>query len=219
MSISLGLSEKIANATNSVALWPGSLTGGIGFAGQLERTRHAFKTLILPTLLGSGLGAWLLLVTSPGAFRRIVPFLVLFAVVILLIQPKVKQWVSGPHGRLPVWAGMILQFMVSLYGGYFGAGMGIMMLACFALYIDGNIHELNAVKNWLGLAINFAASMIFIWQGMVLLAPAVCLTIGSLVGGYAAAKVSLRFDPEKLRPAIAVYGVAMSGYFFWRAFA
>lgn len=219
LSLTLGLPEKVANATNAVALWPGSLTGGLGFAGQLERTKHAFKTLIIPTLFGSALGSYLLLVTSAGAFRKIVPFLVLFAALILLVQPTVKKWISGPHGHLPGYAGVVLQFLVALYGGYFGAGMGIMMLACFALYIEGTIHELNAVKNWLGLAINFAASVIFIAQGLVLPGPAICLTIGSLIGGYLAAKVSLRFDPEKLRPAIAIYGVVMSGYFFYRAFA
>ena len=114
-------------------------------------------------------------------------------------------------------AGLIIQFFVSIYGGYFGAGMGIMMLGAFALMMEGDIHELNAVKNWLSLLINFVASAFFIYERLIIFQVGFALTIGSLIGGFVAAKVSQRMDAEKLRIAIAVYGIAMAAFFFYRA--
>jgi uncharacterized membrane protein YfcA len=209
--------EKLANATNSVGLWPGSLAGGIGFKNLLSKTQHYLKTLFLPTLLGSICGAFLLLATTNQLFKEVIPGLILLASLLLFFQPKVKQFVLGRQKKLPETYGWILQFLVSVYGGYFGAGMGIMMLAAFALYMEGTIHELNAVKNWLGLIINFAASVVFIAKGMVVLWPALWIVIGSLIGGFVAARVSQRFNPEKLRIAIALYGFAMTAFFVYRA--
>jgi uncharacterized protein len=217
LTVVIGLSEKIANATNSVGLWPGSLAGGIGFKNLYSKTSRYLKTLFLPTLIGSIAGAFLLLYTSDEVFKKVIPGLILLASLLLMFQPRVKQFVLGHKTKLPEAYGWILQFFVAVYGGYFGAGMGIMMLAAFALYMDGNIHELNAVKNWLGLIINFSASVVFIAKGLVVLWPALWLVLGSLIGGFVAAKVSQRFEPDKLRIAIAIYGIAMAGYFVWRA--
>ena len=217
LTVVIGLPEKIANATNSVGLWPGSLSGGIGFKNLYEKTSRYLKTLFIPTLLGSIAGAFLLLYTSNTVFKRVIPGLILLASFLLLFQPKVKQFVLGHKSKLPGHYGWILQFLVAVYGGYFGAGMGIMMLAAFALYMEGTIHELNAVKNWLGLIINFSCSAVFILKGMVVLWPALWIVLGSLIGGFVAAKVSQRFNPDKLRVVIAIYGFAMTAFFIWRA--
>ena len=115
-------------------------------------------------------------------------------------------------------SGVILQFFVALYGGYFGAGMGIMMLACFALFMEGTIHELNAVKTWLGLVINFAASAMFIVERIVDPTVAVILTVGSIIGGFYAAKYSQRVNPDKMRTAIAIYALFAGCYFLYKAF-
>jgi uncharacterized protein len=217
LTVGIGLPEKIANATNSVGLWPGSLSGGIGFRNLLPKTSRYLKTLFIPTLIGSVCGAFLLLNTTNQVFRDVIPGLILIASLLLFFQPKVKQFVLGNKTKLPEAYGWVLQFLVSTYGGYFGAGMGIMMLAAFALYMDGTIHELNAVKNWLGLIINFTCSIVFIAKGMVVLWPAVWITIGSLIGGFFAAKFSQKFDSDKLRVVIAIYGFAMTAFFIWRA--
>lgn len=211
-----GLSEKIANATNSVGLFPGSLTGGIGFSNLFEKSGKHLKRLLLPTAVGSVAGALLLLNTTDTTFAKVIPVLILLAATLLTLQPKVRQMIGGSR-HMPVWAGLIIQFLVSVYGGYFGAGMGIMMLACFSFYMEGNVHELNAVKNWLSLLINFTCSIVFIAKGLVVWTVAPWIIAGSLVGGFVAARVSQRFDPGKLRVAIAVYGFAMAGYFAYRA--
>ncbi len=217
LTVGLGLGEKIANATNSVGLWPGSIAGGLGFANLIEKTGHHLKVLFLPTMLGSIAGAFLLLNTSNETFKRVIPVLIFLASTLLLLQPKVKAMVLKHEKVVPIWLGFVLQFLVSLYGGYFGAGMGIMMLACFSLYMDGNTHELNAVKNWLGLVINFTCSIVFFIKKLVLWQPALVLACGAMVGGYLAARFSQRFNPNKLRFAIAAYGYVMGSFFVWRA--
>ena len=208
-----------ANATNSAALWPGSLAGAIGFKELLHKTKRFFGILAIPTLVGAVLGAWLLTLSPVKVFDSVIPFLILIATALLLAQPKIKARALKRDRHTPVWIGILIQFLVSTYGGYFGAGMGIMMLGSFALYMEGNIHELNAVKNWLGLIINLVASAILAAKGLVLWGPFLALAIGSLFGGYYAARYSQRVDSEKLRNVIAAYGLVMTGYFFWRAFA
>jgi len=218
LTLGVGIPSLQANATNSASLWPGSLAGAFGFRDLLHKTRRYFGVLAIPTLLGSVLGAWLLTVSSAKTFDSVIPFLILLASALLVVQPKIKELAKKHDRHTPVWAGIFIQFLVSAYGGYFGAGMGIMMLGSFALYMEGNIHELNAVKNWLGLIINLVASILLALKGLVLWEPFLALTAGSLVGGFYAARWSQRIDSDRLRGIIAVYGFAMTVYFFWRAF-
>jgi len=207
----------VANANNSF-LWPGAVGGALGFRNYFEKVKHHLEVLILPTIIGSITGAFLLVKTDPKDFDIIVPWLILLAATLLLIQPKVKQWVlKGGDRVLPVPVGILIQFLVSVYGGYFGAGMGIMMLAAFALYVEGNIHELNAIKNLLGLFINLTCSTVFIFQHLINPILAVVLSVGSVVGGFLGAHYSQKVQPDKLRTLIAVYGVGMAVYYFAKA--
>lgn len=214
----LGLPDINANATNSVALWPGSAAGAFGYRKYFAKTKHLLIKLIWPTILGSTLGAYLLVLTSEEAFQAIVPFLVLVAVLLLAFQNKIKEMASKRNLHAGVWTGIILQFLVSLYGGYFGAGMGIMMLGIMSLFVDGDMNELNALKNWLAVIINFGASVILIMQGLVLLLPAIALMAGALIGGYFSAYFTQRVPSETLRKVIVVYGLLMSLWFFYRGF-
>jgi uncharacterized membrane protein YfcA len=210
-----GIPMKIANATNSSALWWGSLTGAFGFWNLIHKTAHYLKRLWIPTVLGSIAGAWLLILTGDVLFAKAVPALILLATMLLIFQKKIKLWAITREKHISDAGAIVLQFFVAVYGGYFGAGMGIMMLAVFTLYMEGNIHEINAVKAWLGLIINFVCTIVFLFKGMIVLVPAVALTVGALIGGYYAAKYSQLVDPEKLRIAIACYGLLTAGYFAW----
>jgi uncharacterized protein len=217
--ILLGVPELKANATNSVALWPGSLSSAIGFLPHLGRFKGRLFGLVLPTLLGSGLGSWLLVVTPASLFRTVVPWLILAATLLLLFQPRVREWVSGSkHGAHPA-TGAVLQFVISVYGGYFGAGMGIMMLAAMALFLDADMHEMNAVKNWLAVVINVVAMGVFLGKGLVLLAPCAAMMGGAVIGGFLSAKAAQKVSSEALRKAVVVYGLAMSAVFFWRVWS
>ena len=211
--IGLGVPQLPANATNSVALWPGSLAGAIGFLNQLGPVKHHLRSLFLPTLFGSIAGAFLLVLTPESAFRIVVPILIFLATLLLAFQPRIKKWAGSRHQRLAVGWGMALQLLVAIYGGYFGAGMGIMMLAVFGLIMEGSIHEMNAVKTWLSLLINIAASTMFLIKGLVLPWHALALTAGSILGGYFAARWSQKVDSEILRKGIVVLGFAMTAWF------
>jgi uncharacterized membrane protein YfcA len=218
LTVAFHMPSNIANATNSVALWPGSMAGAIGFKNLLHKTKKYLKVLFVPTLVGSIVGAELFINTSTKVFDRVIPWLILLAAMLLLFQPTVKTF-AVKHGRTTSPAtGAILQFLVSVYGGYFGAGMGIMMLAAFALFMEGTIHELNAVKTWLGLVINFAASVMFLFQHIIDPSVAIVLTLGSIVGGFYAAKFSQKVNPDKMRLVIAAYGLIASAYFMYRTF-
>ena len=226
LRIGFGMPSVAANMTNTSSLWPGSLAGGVGYSNLLGKTVHHLKVLLLPTLLGSMLGAWLLTVTSLKLFDVLVPILILFAATLLAFQPRIKAWASRKHEGVPPAVGFSLQFLVSVYGGYFGAGMGIMMLAAFSLYVVGDIHEYNAIKNWLGLLINLIATLVFLIPGRVGVGGsqpphidwsiATPMIVGSVIGGYAMARLSQRIDSEKLRILIAIYGFLAAGYFVYQ---
>ena len=219
LTVGFRMPTNIANATNSVALWPGSLAGAIGFKNLISKTAHYLKVLFLPTLIGSIVGAELFIHTSVKAFDRIIPWLILLAAFLLLFQPQIKASALKRGRTMSATSGFILQFFVALYGGYFGAGMGITMLACFALFMEGTIHELNAVKTWLGLVINFAASVMFLVERIIDPTVALILTVGSIFGGFYAAKFSQRVNPDKMRLAIATYAICAGLYFMYKAFA
>lgn len=221
LTLGFGLPDVRANATSSVGLFPGSLAGGIGFASQFERTRVHLRRFALPSFAGSIVGSLLLLNTSEALFRRAVPWLILLAAVLLLAQPHIRRWAgrADHEAVLPLRAAAAAQFFVGAYGGYFGAGMGIMMLAVFSLAMEGSVHELNAVKNWLGLVINATCSAVFLLKGVAIWPVSLTMVAGSLVGGYGAARWSQRLHPDRLRGAIALYGLAMALYFGWRAYA
>jgi uncharacterized membrane protein YfcA len=219
LTIPFGIPSKVANATNSVGLWPGSLSGALGFLNVYKQTEKQLRIFIWPTIFGSILGAVLLIRTLQITFDRVIPFLILLATVILALQPQIKKWVGAERQKIPMWVGVLLQFLVAVYGGYFGAGMGIMMLATLTLTTEGTVHDLNSLKNWLAVIINLVATIIFFGQGLVLPLTAVALVIGALIGGYFAARFSQRFNPDKLRWAIVVYGIVMSLIFLDKGFS
>ncbi|HLK14474.1 MAG TPA: sulfite exporter TauE/SafE family protein [Fimbriimonadaceae bacterium] len=225
LRVGFGMPSVAANMTNTSSLWPGSLAGAFGYSNLLAKTKHHLRALIFSTLLGSTLGAWMLTVTSPHLFDVLVPILILFAATLLTLQPRIKAWAGRKHEGVPHAVGFVLQFFVAMYGGYFGAGMGIMMLAAFSLYVEGDIHEYNALKNWLGLIINFMATLVFVLPGKGANHPridwsiAAPMIVGSILGGYAMARLSQRIDSEKLRVVIAAYGFIAAGYFVYHLFS
>lgn len=216
LTLVMGIPSLPANATNSVGLWPGSLSGAFGYANLLPKTASWLKLLTIPTIVGSVLGSVLLLFTKEALFNKVVPLLLLAAALLLWLQPQVKALVAKHKGEISPATAAGLQFLVAIYGGYFGAGMGIMMLAVFVLFMQGTLHEINAVKNWLGVFINIVASTIFIAKGLVQMDAALALVVGSLLGGFVAAKLAQKVDADRLRQAISVYGLATACYFAYK---
>ncbi|MGH2671030.1 MAG: sulfite exporter TauE/SafE family protein [bacterium] len=206
--VALGVPPLVANATNTVALWPGALASMWGYRDELAGTRAWLARFTLPSLLGGAVGGWLLLATGQERFARIVPFLVLGATGLFMLHGPVMRWLGAGSHQAPAWLFLVCQFAVGIYGGYFGAGIGILMLAVLGLMGHTNIHQMNGLKNWGGLCINFVAALIFAVSGVVLWPLALAMAVGGVVGGYAGARLAQRVGQEVVRRAVVVIGLA-----------
>lgn len=208
----LGVNPLVANATSTVGLWPGSLGSLWGYRGELAGARAWAMRFALPSLLGGATGAWLLLHTGVERFEQIVPFLVFGATALFFVQPLFKRWMlAAPHeAPLPPWRYLAWQYLISVYGGYFGAGAGILMLAVLGLMGLTNIHRMNGLKNWGGLCINVVAVAIFAAGGIVQWPLALAMAAGGIIGGYGGSRMAQRVGEQPVRRAIVAIGLAAS---------
>ena len=212
----LGRDPILANATNAVAMWPGSLAGAYGFRRELSTARRWLLLLIIPSLAGGGLGAWLLLRTPTSTFERLVPFLILGATLLLAAQEMITKRLGVlAHAHENPTAGWIafvfvFQFLVGAYGGYFGAGMGILMLAALGLIGLTDIHQMNGLKNVLAVGINGIAAIYFALSGAVIWRDALILTIGTVTGGFLGAHLAQRLGRKFVRGFVVAIGMAMT---------
>ena len=210
----LGRTPIPANATNAVAICPGSLAGMIGFRQEIRGSRRWALLLGLPSLAGAALGAVLLLRTPPAVFDSIIPLLVLGATVLFAMQEPVlrlmKLDVDAKRSN-SWWAGaMVFQFFVAVYGGYFGAGMGILMLAALGLLGLTDIHRMNGLKNFFAACINGVAAVYFVWSGSVIWPDVLIMAAGTIAGGYGGAGLARRLGRTFVRRAVVFIGLAMA---------
>lgn len=209
----LGLPPIIANATNTAAVWPGSLGAVWGYRREIAHTAPRMYWLIIPSIAGAIAGAMLLRITPPAVFDRLVPLLILFATLLFAVQERIQRFLNvAPehHGSMWFTAAMGFQFLVSVYGGYFGAGMGILMLAALAILGHEDIHQMNGLKNLLAVFINAVAAAYFIFAGMVRGTDAIVMASGATIGGVAAAGLARRMGRKAVRRAVIVIGFAMT---------
>jgi uncharacterized membrane protein YfcA len=215
--IAAGLSPLVANATSTVALLPASLSSMLGYREELAGSRKWTIALTLPSLVGGGLGALLLLYTPGSTFDRVVPWLVLGATGLFLIQRPLLSWIRRHEAasvdeavlmKRPPGALMLLgQAVGGVYGGYFGAGVGIVMLAVLGFMGLSNIHRMNGLKNWAGFCMNAVAAVIFALSGIVAWPVALIMAVGSIAGGYVGSRVAQRFPQGVVRGVVAVVGL------------
>jgi uncharacterized membrane protein YfcA len=212
----LGRDPIIANATNAVALWPGSLAGMIGFRRELEGTRKWMLILLTPSIIGGLVGAILLLLTPSPVFAAIVPFLILFATVLFAAGDPIARKLGKPSDEASDpsrgwWTGAaVFQFFVAVYGGYFGAGMGILMLAALKLLGLADIHRMNGLKNLFAFSINGVASVYFIWSGKINWADAAVMAVGAMIGGYGGASIARKLGRDFVRRTVILIGFGMA---------
>jgi uncharacterized membrane protein YfcA len=216
----LGRDPVIANATSTVALWPGSFGGMLGFRRELRGSRRWVFWLSLPSLLGGALGAYLLLRTPSETFSVIVPYLILGATLLMAAQEQITRILSLSSADRPSrawWAGaLFFQFLVGVYGGYFGAGIGILMLAALGLLGLTDIHEMNGLKNLFALLINGVAALYFILSGAVIWIDVLVMALAAIAGGYFAAGVARRLGRKFVRRLVILIGIAMAVSLFFR---
>ncbi len=257
-----GVDSLVANATSTVALWPGQMSSLWGYRKEIGQNQTAIIRLAIPSFAGGAMGAWLLLHTPHSLFAKIVPFLIIMATVLFMAQEPLarlqrarveKSRAEADNSPLPndalsspevsasdasvvdakasqppgatgstvavkeggpsasAWAGVIVfQFLVAIYGGYFGAGIGILMLAALGFMGFTNIHRMNGLKNINGLCINAVASVMFIRSGQVQWHTAAIMAAGSIVGGYTGAGTARRIGQRNVRRLIIGIGFALA---------
>ena len=212
-----GVAPVPANATNTIALWPGALAGAIAYRRELATVRDTLVPLSMAALVGGLVGSLLLLRTSNHTFVLLIPWLLLFATLLFSFGGQVvKRVTRGAHAPLPVAIGA--QLAISVYGGYFGGGMGIMVLAVLSLTGMVDIHPMNALKTTLGSIVNGVAVVAFVLAGAIVWGPAIVMIFGGIVGGYAGAAVARQVSPKRVRALVLVVAWAMTTYFFVRTY-
>jgi uncharacterized membrane protein YfcA len=228
--IFLGEPSIVANATSTVGLLPGAAASMFGYRREVVTHRDWLKTLLAPSLLGGALGSVLLLRTPEHAFARLAPLLVLFATVLFMLQGLLarrrdKASAGGDHaaGETPPAHGVssrrwlvavALQFAVAVYGGYFGAAVGILMLAILGFLGLSDILAMNGLKNFFGMCINGIAAGYFILRGIVDWPAALLILGGAVAGGYGGARLARRIGREKARAAVVVIGLFITALLY-----
>jgi uncharacterized membrane protein YfcA len=235
----LGESAITANATSTVALLPGAAASLVGYRREVGAHRLWLRRLFLPSLLGGALGALLLLVTPEKQFARLAPWLILFATLLFFLQSLARfrdrfsrRKAASPGGnespgRLPaggVAAGAgrgfeiawVAQLAVAIYGGYFGAGIGILMLVVLGALGLEDIHAMNGLKNFFGMCINGVAAGIFLFSGRVDGPAALVMLVGAVLGGFAGANFGRFIGQAKARGAVVAIGVVLAVLLWWQ---
>ncbi|MDQ1557179.1 MAG: uncharacterized protein QOD32_239 [Pyrinomonadaceae bacterium] len=217
----LGLDAKEANATSTVALWPGLIGGLYGFRRELERSRPLLVRLGITSLVGGAVGAALLIWTPSQTFARLVPFLIFFATLLFMAQEPITRWLrleTPPDERQRGWwtGAILFQFCAAVYGGYFGAGNGILMLAALGLLGISDIHRANGLKNFLALTLNSVAVVAFAASGLVSWPKALVMAAGAIMGGYYGAAIARKLGRTFVRRAVILIGLTIGCLMLWR---
>ena len=220
--VACGIPAVPANATSTVALVPGTLASFSAYRRELTASPRTAAILALVSILGGFAGAWILLATPVRAFDLLLPWLTLFATAVFAVGPRLsaRLKLSGEtdENRRSLVQTCLVQFALAVYGGYYGAGAGIMMLAVLALRGMKNIHAMNALKTLLAASFNTAAVVLFILRGIIHWPAALSMMAGAISGGYGGAWLARRLPAHWIRNFVLVVGVVTTAYFFWRAY-
>jgi len=212
-----------ANATSTIGLWPAAAVATWASRGKRADVPPWARWLVVPSFIGGAIGTFLVLWLPPAWFDGLVPWLILLAAVLFAIQPRVTAWAHGGDDATPgrIAAACGLQLLVGLYGGYFGAGIGILMIAMLGLLGLGDIHRLNAVKNSLATIINGIATAVFVAGSFlgthdVAWPHAAVMAVAGMAGSLAASRLAGKLPAATLRRIVAIIGFVLAGYYFMR---
>jgi uncharacterized protein len=214
-----GVSPIAANATNNTALWVAGLASAGAYRRDLDVERRSMLILSIVSLAGGLLGSILLLYTSADVFKKLIPYLLLLATVVFIFGESFKQWLqsfnrsnlSQPPRLIYL---VIAQLAISIYGGFFGAGIGILMLATLTFFNLKNIHAMNAMKTFLGVIINGIAIVPFLFAGIIAWPQAILMAVGGALGGYFIANFARQIPSIIIRRFVSIVAISMTTYFF-----
>jgi uncharacterized protein len=209
-----------ANATSTVALLPGSIAAVWGYRKEMQEAKSSAWRLMPSSVIGAVIGS-LLLLWMPDQFTPLVPWLLLTAAVLFLIQPVLSKLrkpntMPAPPSTARIVLLMLLQVIIATYGGYFGAGMGIVILATLGFMGVTNIHHANGVKTLLASVVNGISAVLFLWGGLVHVPVAVYMAVAAILGGYAGARVARRLPTKYVRWSVIVVAFGLAGYYAWK---
>lgn len=214
----VGIPALNANITNTVALSPGYVGGTLAQRADLEGQRPRVRAVMIPAIVGGLAGGALLLAVGAATFRALVPWLILTAALLLAIDPIAKRWIrarlnhTAGHGNLRL-AGVVA-FVGAVYGGFFGAGLGIILLALYSLVVPESLIRINALKQVTSFAANVSAALFFVFSGRVVWDAAVVMAVGALVGGALAGRVVRFVNPNALRAIVVAVGITVAIVYF-----
>jgi uncharacterized protein len=212
--VALGIPELTANITNTVALCPGYLGGTIAQKGDLKGQKRRLWILLPAGIIGGFTGALLLIIVSAQVFRILVPFLVIFASLLLAVQEPVRKWIikhsrSGGGDTNGIKKAALPVGLTAIYGGYFGAGQSVILLSVLGVFLDDTLNRLNALKQSLTLCSNVAAAVFLLFSGMVIWPVAVVMAAGAVLGGAAGGKYAGHINQALLRWTVVIIGLVV----------
>jgi uncharacterized membrane protein YfcA len=208
--LAFGVPPVLANVSNNVGLVPGSVSGAIGYRRELAGQRGRLLRLGAASAVGAAIGGILLLELPASTFKVIVPILILLACVLVVLQPRLNAWLAArrtratPHGGVPLLAGLGAS---GVYGGYFGAAQGVLMIGLLGVFLDDPLQRVNGIKNVLAGIVNGVAAILFIALTHVDWALAALIAVGATIGGLAGARVGRRLPPMALRVLVVLIGL------------
>jgi uncharacterized membrane protein YfcA len=209
--LAVGYPPVLANVTNTVGLTPGSISGAVGYRAELAGQRARLVSLGVASVLGGLTGAVLLLTLPPGAFRAIVPVLIGISLVLVVLQPRLsRRLAASDHGERPARGGAALHagtYGAGIYGGYFGAAQGVLLIGLLGLFLHEDLQRINAAKNVLAALVNGMAALVFVAVSDVAWTAAGLIAVGSVIGGQLGASMGRRVPSPALRGLIVVVGV------------
>lgn len=215
-----GMPPIIANATNAFALWPGTLASVRAYRREIQGQQRDLILFSGLSLIGGLLGALLLLYTDEQRFTALIPYLLLFATLVFTFSPQVTRLahrVVGTSGNKQRILVTVVYLAIAMYGGFFGAGLGILTLAALALLGYTNIHQMNALKTLQASLINGIAVITFVVTGLIAWTPALVMTVGAMIGGYGGAAIARRINASRVRTVVVWLSIGLTIWFFVRS--
>jgi len=214
-----GVPPIAANATNNTALWVATLASVGAYRKDFHIERRTLLILALTSLIGGVLGSIALLYTSPNVFKALIPYLLLLATLMFTFGDRIKAWFykwskKSSSDSPPLFKVVLAQLAISIYGGFFGAGLGILMLATLVFLGIKNIHTMNAFKTFLGGCIGGIAIIPFVFAGVIFWHQAILMGVGASLGGYLIAHHARKIEPLLIRRFVIVVAFSMTAYFF-----
>lgn len=217
--VAAGMSEIEANASNFVALLPANIASLFGYRHELRRPTLHLKPRLALAGIGGAMGSLALLGLGEASFRTAIPWLLAFSTLSFALAPSIKRWLERRHdfdGKRWLWLSFALEFIVYVYGGYFGLGMGVVLLAIYAMFGHEDIHEANAIRNATIAFITLIAIALFAHAGVIRWLPSLVMMMGAFLGGYLMIKVARSVPQIWVRWGILAWSVTLTAIAFWR---